>query len=811
MLKLLNHNFGTVFLFFTERCDGILDCLDSTDEIGCKCKDDQFTCHCYSQVESDCYYKDACISIESYRDGIQDCPDGSDEILSLLNALRYDQCSLSIRRLNEVEDCIRLGLPTCSESTCFKTPSLNCSTPTYECDALDVICMSQSSNCADNITELSYPAFQCLDGSLIFASQFCDGQSDCPDESDETRNQPGFKCKQSKSACVLPQRNLYDDVAHCVDQADLCNKDASSCFECFDKGLMISLKQVCDGVIDCWDLSDECLCYRNYDKPICNAIFLPDNNSTTCRKNALLDEVNSDTFTSNPLYVHALDQDINISKKQFFNEMQNHSVDTIDCETKHSKHKVKAAVCDGRPECRDFSDECNCQNPPPFCNDSCRFFYNYFYPLGDRYCDGVEDKLEWQGINRTACPPGFDEQSCPKRFVCRAGDKVSIDELEVCNGVNDCDNGSDESNCSKSTSLFSSDTEMIDNLGLRSAVWIIAIAVIIGNVTVMVTKIKFLRTTSLSDSLRCQHLIILNISLADFLMGIYLLAIAVYSVSFSGRYGLVDAEWRMSLRCSIIGSLAVISGETTCLLMVTLTAFRLHGIFRPFASETSPTWPWKLFIFAAWLISLVLGILPILHQILPYFVYRIYFPILYNKKGMWIESDLVKFACRFAALANKTISISPNPWESAQSFLETNFPENFPLKEFGYYGETSVCMPRFYIQHGDSSWEYSLALITINFLCFVFIAGGYISILVESNKSMQKESVLQRRIARIIATDLCCWIPVCILAYARISGFDFEKVLYQITAIIILPINSALNPFLYSPLFDKMIKKMTFW
>ena len=44
---------------------------------------------------------------------------------------------------------------------------------------------------------------------------------------------------------------------------------------------------------------------------------------------------------------------------------------------------------------------------------------------------------------------------------------------------------------------------------------------------------------------------------------------------------------------------------------------------------------------------------------------------------------------------------------------------------FGYYGETSVCMPRFYVTYGSSSWKYTLSIITLNFLSFLFIAVGY--------------------------------------------------------------------------------------
>ena len=125
-------------------------------------------------------------------------------------------------------------------------------------------------------------------------------------------------------------------------------------------------------------------------------------------------------------------------------------------------------------------------------------------------------------------------------------------------------------------------------------------------------------------------------------------------------------------------------------------------------------------------------------------------------------------------------------------------------------------MPRFYVQLGDSSWEYTILIITINFFCFVYITLGYCIIFkhsINSSKNIQKSqgsnsnkqaTRMQKCIARIIATDFCCWIPICIMAYVRL-GFEFEDVVaYQITAALLLPINSALNPFLFSSLPDKL-------
>ena len=654
---------------------------------------------------------------------------------------------------------------------------------------------------------------QCSDGEMILNSQFCDGVIDCADGSDEIRNRPGFKCVQIMDACSLPQRNLYDDVAQCADESDLCHLSDNSCFECLDKRLLISFKQVCDGVIDCYDLSDECLCKINlFYSPICNALFSTNSNTsnTFCTYIEKLNALISNSFDQTPNLVHALASENNADTTNSVKAaIGNVSETTKFCITKYGYSN--AILCDGRPTCRDFSDECNCTNQPIFCNDTCRTFYDSFYPFGDHYCDGIEDEFAWEYLDQSACPRGFDEKMCPKRFNCKSGDKVSIDVSHICNGVVDCDDGEDEQNCaiiSENEKLFSSATEMISNQVFRIGFWVIGLVVIFGNLMVIFKNGNHLRTAKLTSSLRCQNIIILNISIADLLMGIYLVTIAIFSQIYSGYYGTVDVIWRSSVRCSIVGSLAIISSEASCFCMVILTAYRLDSVCRPFENVTSPKWPWKISICVAWVISLTIGIFPALGQTSYYFVHSIFFPSEFNKAGTWTKNELSQFACRYAALTNQTIIDTGDQLQTTQQFLEKNFPQN-TFTKFAYYSETSVCMPRIYVEKGENAWEYTFAIITINLLCFLFIALGYLFLVIEANNSSKKPSKFHKRIARIVATDFFCWIPICIMAYLRLSGVHFSNIVYQISAVFLLSINSALNPFLYSSLLDVLMKKFT--
>ena len=758
--------------------------------MNCSCNENEFQCQCYKNNPVDCKSKKSdkeefigCIPINQQNDGIEQCSDGSDETYQVQKTVNCDQCDVTINRLNNVSQCNLNRHILGGNSTCYNVSSILCST--IHCNETDFICVS---NCSFNSNKQCNRAFQCNDGSLGLTHQLCDGIIDCLDKSDEIQHQHGFKCVavDSNRKCVLPQRNLHDDVAQCIDKSDLCNNNL--CFQCFDRRLLISSNQVCDGIFDCYDWSDECLCEKYLDYNLCNIRFPSCNLSSVD---------------------HNLNLNSNLDHKIIFNVNAEIEKSTKTCQTRVEDRRP-AILCDGRPECSDLSDECNCKNPPELCYDTCHNDYN----IGDRYCDGIEDNF-YNITNKLSCFKGFDELNCSKRFVCKAGNKISIDVDHICDGKQDCNDNRDEQDCKDNeNSVFSSEQEMIASPVLKSCFWIMGIAVISGNLYVIASKIYLFKTIKMSKCLRYQNIIIFSISIADMLMGIYLLSIAVYSAYYSGYFGQVNFEWRSSLRCSLIGSLAVLSSEASCFFMVLLTSIRLYTIYKPFSTSSTSSRKYKLAIISVWFMAFLIAVLPIPRQKFSYFVQnKVEFSNRFTLSKIWNKEKVAKFACRLAMLKNKSMECNCNDWDSTKSFLKTNNPEYSPGAEFGYYGQTSVCMPRFYVYRGESAWEYSLVIITINFLSFFFIAISYICIFIKSlgnkleTKTSEREkeqSRMQRRISRIIMTNFLCWIPICIIAFVKFSGFHVDDVAYIVSASLLLPINSAFNPLLYSPLLEKL-------
>ncbi|XP_076813046.1 uncharacterized protein LOC143459693 [Clavelina lepadiformis] len=823
-----------------ETCDQYSECTDGTDEKDCVCPQDHFTCNCFTETDPSCTRNVGCIPINRVNDGMFDCPDKEDE--DFVKSLHIDQCDGVRIELFRFDDAAFCSPDFCNIATCSRALAFGCDLP--DCVTYDVLCTSSGVG-SKEITDRGQNCtkfFQCQDQSLLLSHRFCNGKVECGDGSDERIDRPGFKCSSnvSPNVCVLPQWNLYDDVAQCQDQSDLCFGEDGSfhCFQCLDKRLIVSASQVCDDVIDCYDLSDECLC-ANTDLTICSTVLAQVDSSTLqCRKN----ESACFTGITSLQLSDAICNDVSQCVGNIDESNCALGEPSTLCETKFGK--VFAKHCDGRPECMDFSDECvGCPNPPAFCNDSCHSFYS----LGDRYCDGYVDQA-WFYINDSNCPRGFDEENCPQRFRCPSKDQISIDSMQVCDGVRDCDDGTDEDeercptrhycdtevggkisipqkfvldgkrDCRDGSDefrpgIFSSRYNLIGNIGLYVWFWIVAIVTLSGNIYVIILTALQLRKNEMNHGLKCNHVLILHLALSDFLMGVYLIIVVSKTAEFSGVYSAYDYSWRSGALCAAAGSLSLISSQTSVFMMAILTAFRLFSLLRPFHAQQASTRAWKIVAVCAWVVSLMLVILS---NTLRYFKPIVLFPTLFSDVDHVSDEYVIDFACRVAGLTNSTVPASGNRWEYANRVLAEQSSQLPTPGDIGYYGTTSVCLPSFYVTAKDRYSGFSMTIITIDLLAFLFVLAGYATIWRRTTKrpttqdpALNQIRKTQNRIARLIVTDFCCWMPICILVYLNFGGVKVSPEADIITAGLLLPINSALNPILYSPFVESFFETLT--
>ena len=137
-------------------------------------------------------------------------------------------------------------------------------------------------------------------------------------------------------------------------------------------------------------------------------------------------------------------------------------------------------------------------------------------------------------------------------------------------------------------------------------------------------------------------------------------------------------------------------------------------------------------------------------------------------------------------------------------------------RSFGYYSSSSVCLPDFYSKSVVAS-TFSISLQSFNLFLIVSISVRHILIFYKiksskvgkcSKKKSNKENKLMKRIILIIVTDIACWLPIIILSYASFLKYRIPEILHPLSSIVLLPINSLVNPIIYSRIDSLLFQKL---
>ena len=89
----------------------------------------------------------------------------------------------------------------------------------------------------------------------------------------------------------------------------------------------------------------------------------------------------------------------------------------------------------------------------------------------------------------------------------------------------------------------------------------------------------------------------------------------------------------------------------------------------------------------------------------------------------------------------------------------------------------------------------------------LFLGDPNSSSSLDENRSKENQA-LWGKIVRLIVTDFICWVPICIMTFVAFAGVELPPIVYPITAVVLIPINSAANPWLYSSFLAEYIKRL---
>nr|KAG5704356.1 hypothetical protein BaRGS_031062 [Batillaria attramentaria] len=130
-----------------------------------------------------------------------------------------------------------------------------------------------------------------------------------------------------------------------------------------------------------------------------------------------------------------------------------------------------------------------------------------------------------------------------------------------------------------------------------------------------------------------------------------------------------------------------------------------------------------------------------------------------------------------------------------------------PTTGWEFYSQTGICLPLPITRANFPGKQYAFGVfIVLNFVLFLLIVSGQILIyravrstsLDDRTQRRQQDMAIARRLFLIVFSDYCCWFPVCVMGLLASQGTPIAGEFNVLAAIFVMPINSAINPFLYT-------------
>ncbi|XP_019507866.1 PREDICTED: relaxin receptor 2, partial [Hipposideros armiger] len=294
--------------------------------------------------------------------------------------------------------------------------------------------------------------------------------------------------------------------------------------------------------------------------------------------------------------------------------------------------------------------------------------------------------------------------------------------------------------CMPLTDGISSFEDLLANDILRTCVWVIAFITCFGNLFVIGMR-SFIKAENTTHAMSIKIL-----CCADCLMGVYLFFVGFFDIQYRGQYQKYALLWMESVQCRLMGLLAVLSTEVSVLLLTYLTLEKFLVIVFPFSNIRPGKRQTSIILIGIWIVGFLIAVIP-----------------------LWNEDYFGNF-----------------------------------------YGKNGVCYPLYDDQTEDiGSKGYSLGIfLGVNLLAFLIIVFAYLIMFCSIQKTALQSSEVTHHIGRevavanrfffIVFSDAICWIPVFVIKILSLFRVEIPGTITSWVVIFFLPVNSALNPILYT-------------
>ena len=597
------------------------------------------------------------------------------------------------------------------------------------------------------------------------------------------------RSQSERKTCLITQTLLCDGVSVCASDECECG-DSSEVFYCSDGSGCIALAQVCDGQADCLDASDECVCdsYLNCEKERNHAFCKQaDRRSLNCG----LDSYQKSKIREPNKILSGLFQCLSGELAAYKGHFRN--------------SKMLEEVC--KRECKQLSNHCESVDWNSFSVDYTTGDVSMNYTCGADssialssevdVCDGFYD-----------CPNRAEEAACENRFYCDGGMK-SIALSKVCDSVPDCRDLSDEcQQCARNN--LADDKLMISNKYISYYMVLLCVFVITFNFRGLYGHGAKLYYEKQRFASKLNSMLCIQLCVYDLFMGIYILIVTSKNFEYYGSYCLHDAQWRSSVTCNVTGVIFSFSSHgslITALIMGLYRCYTCEHILAYFSPKKCVACLAVANILI--LLSSVVTLLPI-QYFEDVFVTAVSFegnPIVTKGTRTIIDELIMEYYGR--ELDPSTFS-----WSDRLALLSnvTSNPAVFePTGKFGFFNQSPLCIQNLFSEDQGIKL-FKLLYVTILGVIILLFSVSYIWIVVTRFQSSvpsadktqkatkEKNNIkMSKKVALIISSQLLAWIPIIIATILSYCDKNVPQDFYEIAAIILIPVNSLLNPLFHSP------------
>ena len=415
------------------------------------------------------------------------------------------------------------------------------------------------------------------------------------------------------------------------------------------------------------------------------------------------------------------------------------------------------------------------------------------------------------------CGDGSDEEECVNSFNCMVNNATAANYIplsRVCDGKVDCKDATDE--CNDKCKI-----NIIDTITLELTAWVFGFFAIMFNLIVLVKSGSYL-TSAESVVKLMNKVMILLIASGDFLMGVYLSGIAIANVT-SRRYCQDRYQWLTSTICACLGVLSTTAAQLSLLSITVLSIFRVHCLnsVRYIGRESlTPRKQLVIFVIAVMVltIGITISVIPLLPGVEDYFVNGIYYPDSFLFLGTVDKALHYKVFEKYYGRVRKDGHLS---WYTIENMVKNMYTGDYggiKSRKLHFYGNDGVCLFKYMVTSSDPQVAFSISVLFANFTCFLIVSCCYIVIEFRASKSLlqvcsdnrellRRNRKLQTKISVIILTDFLCWVPFILTCMLHLTEVIDATSFYPVFSIVILPLNSVINPVLYDPTVAKIVSK----